>query len=353
MKKLLLQLRKKSCIIRVLSLVFVASGLILTSCQKDSSTGTPPDQTTLTSQQAMQVQNADAQDAIADKVDQDVDNKLDELLNNNYQSVNTKSLLSGLTDTVVITVDHPDTITFPKSVTLTYHNYKDSCTTESIVKNGDIIVRVDADFHHHRLITRSFVFHNFTITTDSTTITINGYRRVKRLQDAIRLNALQTARISVNDSIIAALRFAVVKTGNTDSLIFTRNVKKLRTAIMHFRNVMYVAGDPLFNLAHLSFRNQPSLDTLSYTGQVTGINEKGDDYSKTIISRLVIIDYKGSLIMSSGSIAYLVGSTGSYLITFQQDPLHPHFTLVSILDNNTGKTISFDRRFSRILRRWW
>jgi len=44
--------------------------------------------------------------------------KLDELQNNNYGATISKSLLANLTDTVVITVDHPDTTTFPKIVTL-------------------------------------------------------------------------------------------------------------------------------------------------------------------------------------------------------------------------------------------
>jgi hypothetical protein len=352
MKKLLLPLLEKRNVVRGIAFLFVALILTLTSCKKDSSTSSSH-QNSLTSQQAVQIQNADAQDAIADKTEEDVDNKLDELLNNNYSAVNTKSLLAGLTDTVVITVDHPDTITFPKVVTLNYYSYKDSCMTETIIKNGEIIVRVDADIHHPRLITRSFIFHDFSVTTDSTTVTLNGTRRVRRLEDALKLDGLQTARISVTDSITAALRFAVVKTGYTDSLTFTRNVKKLRNAITHFRNVRFIAGDPLYNLTHLSFRNQPSLDSLSYMGHVTGVNEKGDAYSKTITSRLIIINYRGSLIISSGIIQYLAGTTDSYMITFEQDPVHPHFTLVNILNNNTGKTESFDRRFSRILRRWW
>jgi hypothetical protein len=353
MKKLLFRLLKKRNIILGTCFLFIAGSLLFTSCKKDNSSDSSTNPNSLTSQQAMQVQNADAQDAIADKTEEDVDNKLDELLNNNYSAVNTKSLLAGLTDTVVITVDHPDTITFPKIITLTYHSYKDSCINESITKNGEIIVRIDVDIHHPRLVTRSFTFQNFSVITDSTTVTLNGTRIVRRLQDALKLNGLQSARISVTDSINATLRFAVVKTGNTDSLIFTRNVKKLRNAITHFRNVKYIAGDPLYNLTHLSFRNQPSLDSLSYTGQVTGINEKGDAYSRTITSRLIIINYRGSLIITSGIIQYLVGTIDSYMITFDQDPVHPHFTLVNILNNNTGKTISFDRRFSRIFRRWW
>jgi hypothetical protein len=96
---------------------FIAGILSLYSCKKESSgSGGNP----LTGKQTIQVQNTDAQDAIADKTEEDIDSKLDELQNNNYAVAGMKSYLSNLTDTVVITVDHPDTTTFPKVVTLTY-----------------------------------------------------------------------------------------------------------------------------------------------------------------------------------------------------------------------------------------
>ncbi len=60
---------------------FIAGALIFSSCKKEASTSS---ENPLTSQQTIQVQNSDAQDAIADKTDEDVDNKLDELQNNNY-----------------------------------------------------------------------------------------------------------------------------------------------------------------------------------------------------------------------------------------------------------------------------
>jgi hypothetical protein len=96
-----------------LSFFFIAGSLSLSSCKKESSTSNT---NLLTSQQTIQVQNSDAQDAIADKTEEDIDNKLDELQNNNYVVANMKSYLASLTDTVVITVNHPDTTFFPKVV---------------------------------------------------------------------------------------------------------------------------------------------------------------------------------------------------------------------------------------------
>ena len=110
------------------------------------------------------MQNSDAQDALADKTEEDVDNKLDELQNNNYGATISKSLLANLTDTVVITVDHPDTTTFPKIVTLTYYSYIDSSANEPIIKNGKITVTItSANPTHRKLISRSMVFDNFAV----------------------------------------------------------------------------------------------------------------------------------------------------------------------------------------------
>jgi hypothetical protein len=320
-------------------------GLSLYSCKKESLNPV----NTLTPQQAIQVQNADAQDAVADKTEEDIDNKLDELENNNYSTASLKSFMADLTDTVVITVDHPDTTTFPKVVTLTYYNYKDSSANEKIIKNGKITVTITSAIpNHRRLVSRTFLFSNFAVTTDSTTIKLNGTRVVSRVKATLRFNGLQSLRISVTDNITAVMNFAVVGTGKTDTLKFTRNVSRVRKAVYHFRNIIYVPGD----LIHFLFRYIASSDSITYTGTVTGINEKGDAYSNTISSPLIVILYRGSLVIKEGTIEYVVG-TDSYRITFAADPAHPHLTLVTIKNNTTGNSISFERRFGRIFRRWW
>jgi hypothetical protein len=326
--------------------LLIAGCLTLASCKKESST---PANNPLTGQQAIQVQNADGQDAIADKTEEDIDNKLDELQNNNYEVAGPRSLLADLSDTVVITVDHPDTTTFPKVVTLTYYTYRDSCANETIIKNGKITVTVtSANPNYRKLVSRAFIFSNFSITTDSTTIILNGTREVSRQKATLKYKGLQSVRISVTDDITAAMKFAVATTGKTDTLYFTRNVNKVRTAIYHFRNIIYKPLD----LIHFFYRHVASSDTITYNGTVTGINEKNDTYTKTITSPLIVTDYKGSLVVSSGAMTYVVG-TDSYDITFEADPDHKHFTLVTITNNLTGKTKSFDRRFGHIYRRWW
>jgi hypothetical protein len=331
-----------------LSFIFIAGTLLLTSCKKDSSSSTTTS-TNLTTQQTIQNQNSDAQDAVAEKTEEDIDNKLDELQNNNYAVAGAKAYLSSLTDTVVITVDHPDTTTFPKVVTLTYYSYKDSSAFENIIKNGKITVTITSENPYHRkLVSRAFVFDNFALTTDSTTVILNGTRLVNRQKAALKYKGLQLVRVSVTDNITAATKWAVVTTGNTDTLHFTRNVNKVRTAISHFRNILYRPGD----LLHYFFRHIASTDTITYSGTVTGINEDNNTYTKTITTPLAVTEFKGSLVVSSGVMTYTVG-TDSYEITFKEDPSHKHFTLVTITNILTGKTRSFDRRFGRIFRRWW
>ena len=330
-----------------LIILLIAGGLALYSCKKDNSnTGT--NNKSLTSQQSIQVQNSDAQDALADKTEQDIDNKLDELQNNNYNVAAGKSL-SALTDTVVITVDHPDTTTFPKVVTLTYYNFRDSSAFENIVKNGQITVTItSANPYFRKLISRAFVFNNFSVTTDSTMVLLNGTRNVDRMNASLKFNGMQTLRLAVTDQINASTTWAVVTTGKTDTLKFTRNVNKLRTGIYHFRNIIYRPLDPI----HFLWRFVASSDTITYTGTVTGLDEKGDTYSKSITSPLQVVVYRGSLVIASGALTFVDG-TESYQVEFEVDPAHPHYTRVTVTNNLTGKTISFDRRFGRIFRRWW
>ena len=341
---------KKSNSILILIFFLSVIGLSVTSCKKVNSNSST---TSLTGSQSVQVLNSDAQDALADKTEEDVDSKLEELETDNYVLVGAKSYFSDPTDTVIITVDHPDTTFFPKVVTLKYYSFTDSSANESIVKNGTITVTISKNVaNNSRLLSRSFVFDNFSVTTDSTTVIINGTRTVTRTRDALKLNGLQSAKISVTDHIIAATRWAVVTTGSTDTLKFTRNVDKVRTAISYFRNIHFMAGMPEYNMLHMYFRHIVSSDTITYTGTVTGINEKGDDYTKTITTPLIIVDYKGSLVISSGVISYQAGAS-TYEISFKEDPSHKHLTLVTVINNQTGMTKSFDRRFGRRFNRWW
>jgi hypothetical protein len=321
-------------------------GILFTGCKKEND----PAGKSLTVQQVAAVQNSDVQDAIADKSDQDIDKTMDELQANNYNTETAKAgSVKGGTKTVI--VDHPDSTTFPKVVTIIYDNYEDSTADESFIKNGEIDILVTIG-DNKQLVTRSFTFKDYAITTDSTTITANGTRTVERTDFSHEFTGLQSLRVSVTDNITANLNFSIVKTGETDSLKFTRVVNKLRTSVLHYDNI----GGP--NWPALIFRNDLAKDTITFSGTITGVNEKGDTYTKTVSSSdpLIIIFYKGTPVIAAGTLELTItGETAdSFTITFREDlPNHPHKTLVTVTNNVTQATHSFDRRIGRKFRIWW
>ncbi len=336
-------MKSRGLIYSLLSLAIC--GLTMGGCKKDNST-TPA---TFTSGQVAQVQNSDTQDATADKNDQDVDVTLEQLQVTNYQNVTSKSLLTS--GSKIVTVDHPDSTYFPKVVTIVYSNYQDSTADESFIRNGEIDVTVTANGSDKQLTTRVQTFKDYSVTTDSTTVTINGTRTVTKTAHTYKLKWLTSLRVSATDIITANLKYAVVKTGATDTLKFTRIVDKTRKTILHYSNI----GGNTWKT--VKFRNILAQDTISYTGTISGVNEEGNNYSKivSIATPLVITYYKGTPIMSSGTMELSItgNTTASFTFTYREDPNHPHRTLVTVTNNATGKTHSFDRILSRKYVKWW
>jgi hypothetical protein len=329
-------------------LVFLAAvGYLISGCKKDNnSSKTTPN---FTSQQLDQVENSYVQDAIAEKTDQDIDKSIDQLQVSNYQASTAKSLSAA--GSLVITVNHPDSTTFPKLVSLVYTNFQDSTAVESFVKNGEIDVLISLNGTDKQLTTRVLTFKHFSVTTDSTTFTINGVRTVMRTARSFKFNGAAGARFTATDNITANLSYAITKTGVSDTLKFTRLVSRLRKAYLYYNNY----GGILWRLAR--FRTNLSKDTISFSGTVTGINEKGDQYTKTVSSStpLVVTFYLGTPIITSGTLDYTVTGTSaaSFTVAFEEDPNHPRNTLITATNNTTLAVTTFDRRFSRKFRRWW
>ena len=82
---------KRSNSIRGMLIIFAAADYPWHPARRDSTSNT----NVFTSQQVAQVENSDAQDAVADKTEEDIDNQLEELENNNYVASQTKSFLPG------------------------------------------------------------------------------------------------------------------------------------------------------------------------------------------------------------------------------------------------------------------
>ena len=228
---------------------------------------------------------------------------------------------------------------------------QDSTADESFIRNGEIDVTVTANGSDKQLTTRVQTFKTYSVTTDSTTVTINGTRTVVKTAHSYKLKGFASLRVSANENITANLKYAVVKTGATDTLKFTRIVDKTRKDILHYSNT----GGNTWKT--IKFRNILAQDTISYTGTVNGVNEKGDNYSKivSIATPLVVTYYKGTPIMSSGTMDLSITGTTtvSFTFTYKEDPNHPHRTLVTVTNNATGKTHSFDRILSRKYIKWW
>jgi hypothetical protein len=327
-----------------LLMILAGCGLMVAGCNKESSPAG-----SLPTQQVQQAQNSDVQDAVADKNDQDVDNTLDQLQVSNY---NGSALKSGqIIDSRTITVDHPDSTTFPKVITIVYNNFQDSTATESFVKNGEIDIIVSLTGNNKQLVTRAMTFKNFSITTDSTTVTVSGTRTVTRTAITYKFNGLTSLRTIITDNITANLSYAITQTGVSDSLKFTRVVAKTRKSYLHYSN----AGGMTW--LTIKFKNVLAQDTITWSGTVTGINEDGNSYSKTVNAStpLTVIFYKGTPVLASGTLDLTITgtSTASFTITYKEDPDHLHMTLVTVTNDQTMKTHSFDRRFSRKLIKWW
>ena len=329
----------------VILLSLAVVGLTISGCKKEKSSTSG----NLPGAQINQMQNSDAQDAVADKTDQDIDKTADQLQVSNYKTPIAKAYSTS--GSLVITVNHPDSTTFPKVITLVYTNYQDSTETESFVKNGEVDITVNANGSNKLLISRAFVFKNFSVTTDSTTFTVNGTRNMVRQAITFKFNGLKGARLTTTDDITANLRYAITKTGVSDTLKFTRVVSKLRKAYLHFGNF----GGILWRNAIL--RNNIASDTVTFSGVVTGLNEKGDNYSKIVgaSTPLIVQFFKGTPVITSGVLDYSVtgASAVSFTVTFKEDPNHPRMTLITVTNNSTMESYSFDRRFSRKFKKWW
>jgi len=315
------------------------------SCKKADSTLTSA-LPSLTSTEQAQVLNADNQDAVADRTDQDVDKALDVLQNNNYNSNNTALKADA---SFTITVDHPDSTTFPKVITLTFNNYIDTAASEIYTKNGTITVTVTVDSANPKYVIRTQMFNNFSFSTDSSSFTINGTRIVTRKSITTKFNGLKSFRSSIVDDIKATLQYKTTIGTVVES--FTRVVAKTRTATVHYKNVS-TASIPTWK--NVKFVNDINSDSVTYSGEVSGVNEKGNLYTKTVLaaSPLVVTFYQTAPVISSGTMEYTVTDsttkqTSKYTLLFVQSTTNPHKTSVTVTNDSNAKTFTYVSRLKR------
>ncbi len=341
-------------------MLFAIVGLIFTGCKKDNSSSSSSS-SGVTSAQASQAQNSDEQDAVSDRAEQDADNNVDQLQANNYTIPATKGDGSI---TITLTKGVSDSSTFPKTFSIVYSNYADSSALEKFVFNGEIDVTISlAPNAKNALYTvREYTFKSFSVETDSlsststsnaTTITVSGTRTVTRTSvQYYIIPPLKGIRLVAVDSIDANTTWAITNTGSTDTLHFTRIVRRQRTSDINFININTTAT----KWKQIVLVSYPHLDTIFWTGTVKGVNEAGDNYSKYITTELQGTWYSGTPVLIAGAITDTIKTTTPSIfgITFKRDlPDHPFRTLVTITNEANGKTHSFDRRFWGFFNKWW
>lgn len=324
---------------RIATIILSGALFLAIGCKKDNSNSL----TTLPIEESDKIVNSDVQDAIADKMDQDIDKTLDNLQNNNYDASVSKSKANA--NSISIVVDHPDSTTFPKLITITYDNYVDSTGNESFVKNGQIKIAVTASESSKNLTTRVITFNDFSITTDSTTVTVNGTRTVNRESATISYSATNGLRLNIVDNIASTLKFKISIGSEVDSV--TRIAAKKREAVLHYAKV------------NSYFIPVIAKDTIKYTGTVTGKNENGETYSKTVtnLSPLVITFYNRTPIISSGEMVITFGEgtniTSSYTLTFKASTTNKYKTEITVINNKTLKSYVFERKIGRKFKKYW
>jgi hypothetical protein len=315
---------------------FLALGAAILSCTKDNSTTTSD----FTSTQLIQAQDAETQDAIAQALESDVDANMSTLQDNGFTGSSKEA--AGC---VSVTVNHPDTTTWPKLVTLVF-DCSDTINNEIFSKTGTVMVTVDtlpgADAKFWWLHFKwTIEFSDFMFGTDSANISINGTRTVYRKAASVRFVGNERI-VNARDSVVSDITLALNYDGVSKSI--TRNVNRIHKVVAYRKRG--VALSPPF----IRFFNEFEKDTTVITGNLTGVDAEGADYSRDITTPLVVTfcpEWPHNYILSSGSITQTINNS-NIVFTYSPDGCN---TVVTI-DNN-GKTKVIERRLGRRFRRWW
>ena len=220
---------KKMSILFVVATILLLGAITFFACKKDNSTNSANTTTTNT---INQVQTSESQDATADKVESDVDSQADNLEANGYTGATTKSDPSTC---VTISIDSTSSgHKWPRTVTLTY-NCNDTINGDVISQTGAVKIVVDTlTVNKKRGYSRSITFNNYTIGTDSSSVTLNGTRTVRCISvNASTVSATSTNyRLELKDSVTSNLTFNITYKNYSTTENFTRKAARLRDIIL-------------------------------------------------------------------------------------------------------------------------
>jgi hypothetical protein len=229
----------------ILGLMCITAGafFLTQACTKDN-------EGTISSTDLSLAQDEAYVDALYEEVDNMVISEISALDENNYVNSGLKSTTDDICYTV--TVDHPDTTTFPKVITI---DFGDGCSLifndDTITRKGQIIVTI-TDRWFVPGASHSITFNNFSIND----VKIEGTRTITNLglndQNHLEMSiVLENGKVTFNDTAWV-----------------TRNANHLREWIRHM---------------------DPMNDTILITGWASGINILGEEYTREITEPLVLV----------------------------------------------------------------
>lgn len=312
----------------IIILIFLA----VISCKKDDD-----NQEQLPATEATITQDAEAQDAVIDNLDQKIDNGVDNIIENKFSTLKAGDACATITNIT----NGNDTVNYPKQFTITY-NCKDTINGEVMTQTGAISVSIDTlratnttgKWWRNR-IKRTITFTNFTVATDSSSITINGTRIMKRLSNKISVTQ-DALRVEAKDSITSDIKLTISYEGVSKDI--TRLVKKTRNSILYLKKYGNVWVHNLKN------------DTITFTGSVTGTNAKAEAYSRIITTpvKFTFCPYwPFNPIISQGRIDFVAGSN-TFAVEYAADGCKTKVTA-----SKGGKTKMMYRSFKYNFRKWW
>jgi hypothetical protein len=237
-------------------LVFMLSAaigvLLIPSCSKDNSGA-------ISSKDVTSAQDEIYANALYEEVDNTVVSNVSTLSGMGFSTVNMKSATCDSNDCMRITVDHPDSVSFPKVVTL---DFGEGCTRifkdDTIVYKGQIIVTLT---------------DHWFVKGSQHIVTFNGF-----YINGVRLEGTRT----------------ITNMGLNDKNHFELGIEWIRS-------------------------HNPMNDTMLVTGSASGINIQGEQYERIITSPLVLVrcqDVKWRWVIVKGTIQITNSETGVSTIDY-------------------------------------
>jgi hypothetical protein len=309
-------------------------GMTLLGCKKDKT-----NDSSLAGSDVAISQDAESQDAVADNIDQLVDDKLSDIEQNDFNLSKQKSASITPYWQCPQCSQAGDTITWPKKITIL--TFPDTTINgENLKYTGSVSVTdsvaAGSGSWRNRLI-RKIKFTSFGMASDSSSVTVTGTRTVTRTSTKITppLTGNSTSfRLEVTDAITANLTFTIICGDFTKS--FIRIVDRTRKAMAHFEK-----GVTYWRQIYLS-------DTVTLNGTVSGRNLQDSTYSRVITSPITftrcLLLYP---IISSGTMTLTNGVKVSTL-TYSAEGCKTKVTIT-----RGDKTKEIIRSINRKYHKWW